>query len=196
MKRRYRDCCCDIDGTYGNPLLLATTEHVHPIGHSIPATVPLLDVSQFDEVEIREQVVVVNSFAHHVFVGIRINHLVAQRTQSHVGPLRNVEQLAQSRFGQSATKHRPKLNDTNAVIDHQRARRRARDSYLSQNSEQRRFAATIWPAYKHVHSRMDFERHVFNQHVAVGRYQGYVFEMDNVVLVDDPTSSGNQGRSH
>lgn len=67
--------------------------------------------------------------------------------------------------------------------------------YLSQHSEQGRFTAAIGSTYEHVHSRMDFKRHVFNQDVAVGCYQGHVLEMDNIVLVDDSTSSGNQGHS-
>ena len=107
---------------YSDALLLAAAQHVHPVGNSIPSTFAFLDVGQLDKVEIGEQVVIFDALADHVLISVRVDNLIPQGSQRHVGPLRNVEQFSRPGFGQSASKHRPQLelsirqNKTKTII--------------------------------------------------------------------------------
>ncbi len=98
--------------TYSNALFLSSTENVHPISYGVPATVSFLDVSQLDQIEVGEQIVITDTFAYHFLVRIRVDYLVAQRTKGHIRPLRDVEQLARSRLCELASKNRPQLQSS------------------------------------------------------------------------------------
>ena len=102
--------------THSDALLFATAENVHPIGHGIPSAIPFLNVCQFDQVQVGEQVVVTNAPLDHVVVRIRINDLVSQRSQGHVRTLRDVKQFAGTRLGQRSTKNRPQLQSNMQIL--------------------------------------------------------------------------------
>lgn len=68
-------------------LLLTTTKNVLPLLAGVPATFTLRQVSKTSLVEGALQVVLVLAFLAHVGLTVRVNDLIAERTDAEIGPL-------------------------------------------------------------------------------------------------------------
>lgn len=103
-------------------------------------------------------------------------YLIPQRSQRHVRPLWNVEQLAGWRFGHLPAPSGPQL---------------------PKNAEQTALAAAVRSTHQHIHAGFDLEVQILYQYVTVRSDQRYVLEADDVVLELHQTLAGtNFGIGH
>lgn len=106
---------------YRDSLFLSTGQHVHPVGHCVPAgslaarlRFSLQQMAQLHQIQVLLQILVLGvASSQHFRPRVRIDNLIPQRTQGHVGPLGNVKQLTARWLCHDPTPQWPQLQDKN-----------------------------------------------------------------------------------
>ena len=132
--------------SHRHALLLTARKHVIPLVLRVPATLTLHQVFKLDLSENFLEFLLVDTLAFHVLNCVRVYNLIAQCSLGQVWALGDVEDLIDGWLVDYATEDWPKLPE---------------------DTEQRRFTATVGSCDEEVHPRLDLKVHGSDQDIPV-----------------------------
>ena len=134
--------------SHGDALLLTAGEDIVPVSNGVPGAFSAYEVVEAHFIQDDLKAFLINLFSSHLFDGVRVDNLVTKCALRQIGSLRDVEDLINGWLVDYAAKDWPELPE---------------------NTEQRRFTATVGSCDEQVHARSDLKVHGSDQDIPVWR---------------------------
>jgi hypothetical protein len=132
--------------SHGNALFLTSGEDVVPVSNGVPGAFSAYEVVEAHFIQDDLKALLINLFSSHLFDGVRVDNLVTKCALRQIGSLRDVEDLVNGWLVDYATEDWPELTE---------------------DTEQRRFTATVGSCDEEIHPRLDLKVHGSDQDIPV-----------------------------